>query len=765
VVLWVGLTALISCQQTGSTGGPPPPLIGTLPEATRHDRVVLSGTKASGTAIVVDGFQRVPRDGQTLWATMVDLPSEGENTFILHAMDDLGNLSETVTVTLSRDTVHPDPPTVSAPAVSPANPVALSGTKEANTFIRLNGRRITEASADETWTYEATLRYNQIIPGVNTFTLTAVDAAGNESDPVSVVVTLTTFCEEPPQPVFPLDNASIRWGRAFSWTQQVPTGSYVFDLSVSPAFDTFVLEAEPILVTTQFVPPGPPPPIGAYYWRVGAVDPVCGTSYGLTRKVIVGGATGDVTGDGFADVIVGVWADDQAGDDAGAAYLYKGGAIRDVSVDTVILGQNSGDGFGSSVAKAGDLDRDGFEELLVGAMWADRNRDVDDDSGAAYLYWGGSAPATAPTLILRGETDRSHMGNSVAGVGDVNGDGYPDIAIGAYQTAVAAACDGGTRTLAGVGRVYILFGGPRDRLDAVPDVVLTGETAQIAGDSTSPCREGDEFGFQVAGGGDVNGDGYDDLVVGARGFDTSVDPPAGVNSGRMYLFFGGPWVIGVGAEQADVIRTGASAGDEFGTAVAGVGDTDGDGFADLLVGAPLRDLGGIDSGSVSRYLGRSTGVSAPIEINGIAGNDNFGAVLSPLGDVNGDGFSDFVVGAYLAGPDDNGAASYFIGPTATKLGTIVGQTDLSEPGDPLDGDWFGSAVVGPGDVDGDGFDDSVVGGYRHDACLNNPLFCDDAGRAYVIIGPAIADRVAAGDPRDWLLTGFNPGDNLGSSLR
>jgi hypothetical protein len=415
------------------------------------------------------------------------------------------------------------------------------------------------------------------------------------------------------------------------------------------------------------------------------------------------------------------------------------------------------------------LDLDGHEELVVGALSADRRGDSGDDTGAAYLYWGAAAPDTVPAVVFRGEADRSHFGNSVAGIGDVNGDSYPDVAIAAYQTPIVAECGGRTATLAGVGRVYVFFGGPRDRMDAVPDVVLTGETTEVPGDVASACRGGDEFGFQVAGVGDVNGDGYDDLAVGARGYDTSVAPLSGQDIGRVYVFFGGPGFIGVGAERADVVRTGLLPGEEFGTAVAGAGDTDGDGFADLLVGAPLRDLGGVDAGSAFLYFGRSTGVSpSPVEVGLAAAGDNWGASLASIGDINGDGFSDFAVGAYLTGVGDNGAASYFAGTpdrTMALVGTIFGEVNLSDPLNPLSGDWFGISVAGAGDVDGDGRSDAVVGATRNDVCSDNPLFCDDAGRAYVILGQTITTRGVTSNPSDWVLTAFNPGDGLGNAVR
>ncbi|MEW6684267.1 MAG: VCBS repeat-containing protein [Nitrospirota bacterium] len=729
---------------------------------THQDRVTVTGSKSSGSGIVINGFQQLPPNDQTFWALPVDLDSEGPNTLIVQAMDDLGNLSDTVMVTIQRDTLPPDPPTVSAPPSSMTNPVTITGTKEAGAFVRLNGRRITAASSDINWTYQATLTPPPPPQTATTLTLTAVDAAGNESAPESVSVTLTGACVAPSRPVFPLDGYAIPWGRAFSWTPQVGATGYVFELALSPAFDTFVVSPPPVVVDSRFEPTTASPPVGVYYWRVGTMDASC-TSYGPTRKVIIGSTTGDVTGDGFADIFVGVSGDDRADLEAGAAYLYQGGAVRDVLVDAVMTGQGQYQAFGTAVAKAGDIDYDGYVDLLVGAYNADRDADADDNSGTAYLYWGGPTPATTPGLVFRGEAAGGSFGVAVAGIGDVNGDGYPDIAVGAYHAPVTATCGGGTATLSKVGSVYVFLGGPRNAMDALPDFVLAGETAADPDDPTSACRGGDEFGLAVAGPGDINGDGYDDLAVGARYYDDLSAGPAGQDIGRVYVFFGGPWFAGVDAARADVVLTGLSAGDEFGATVAGAGDTDGDGLADLLIGAPLQDGVGIDAGSVSWFFGRGDGVSpTPVEIGGASAEDLFGSALASAGDINGDGLADVVIGAFRAGPTDNGSASYFLGNTGRIAGspiTIVGEST------PNDGDHFGVSVSGAGDVDGDGFDDTVVGAWQHDVCFD-PLneFCDDAGRAYVILGPHTTTRSAAGDPTDWLLSGFNLRDGLGVSV-
>jgi hypothetical protein len=272
----------------------------------------------------------------------------------------------------------------------------------------------------------------------------------------------------------------------------------------------------------------------------------------------------------------------------------------------------------------------------------------------------------------------------------------------------------------------------------------------------------------VAGAGDVNGDGYDDLVVGARWYDPDpLNPTFGEKTGRAYVFYGGPWFVGVGADQAvnftGVILTGAAIADEFGEAVAGAGDTNGDGFADMVIGAPLRDGTATNSGSAYWYFGGPmlSSTSTPLVLNGFAADDNFGFSVSSAGDVNRDGYADVVVGAFLAGTLDNGSATLYLGgvsPSSTPAATYTGETL------PQSGDQFGIAVSGAGDVNRDGYDDVIAGAYHNDACCG--LAGGDAGRAYLFLGSSPpTSRGAATDLNDWVITGPSPGDGLGISVR
>ncbi len=758
--------ALAACQgPIGRSVGPDTPSIGDLAAVTHETRLTLSGTKSASSSIFIDGVEVVARDALRTWTAVVALPQEGTNTFELESLDDRGQISQPLFVSIVLDTGLPQAPTVDpVPSPVPTNPVTLTGTKEAGSLVRLNGRVIVPASIDTTWMYEATL-----VSGTNNM-VTVVDAAGNESTPTSVSVILTASCDVP-RPVFPLDGRAVVWGAAavgfdaFEWQapSTPPSGGYRFQLSTSPAFDTLVVN-DPVPTGTGYTPTSPAPLRGVYFWRVGAIEGGC-VSYGVTRMVRIGSTTGDINGDGTADLLVGVVGDNSAAKDAGAAYIYQGG-LKEVQPDVILTGEHQFDAFGNAVAKVGDIDGDGYEDVLVGAYLSDRDQDRQDDVGRAYLFWGGPTPSTVPGLVFTGDNAYDRFGESVAGIGDINGDGYPDIAVGAYRATVTAACGGGTSRLPAVGRVYIYFGGPRSTMDAKADAVLTGETTLVGGDPTSACRQEEEFGGRVAGAGDVNGDGYDDLVVGARWHDFGsdpLDPTIGENAGRAYVFYGGPWFVGVGADRADVILTGTATGDEFGESVAGAGDTNGDGFADLVIGAPLRDGSALDAGSAYWYFGGPglSSTSSPLVLNGVAAEDNFGFSVSSAGDVNHDGYADVVVGAFLAGPTDNGSATLYLGdvsPSSAAAALYTGETQ------PQSDDEFGIAVSGAGDVNQDGYDDVIVGAYHNDACCGRAG--GDAGRAYLFVGESAPQgRGAAADTRDWVFTGRSPGDGLGISVR
>jgi hypothetical protein len=381
-------------------------------------------------------------------------------------------------------------------------------------------------------------------------------------------------------------------------------------------------------------------------------------------------AGGDLNGDGMGDLVVGAYQSDAGGLDAGRVYVFHGGRKVDSKFDLALASASPGDLFGVSVAAAGDLNKDGFPDLIAGAH---ENDTGGANAGRAIIYFCGPAGDSKPDVLLVGEAAGDAFGYSVAGAGDVNGDGFADVIVGAYENSAAAD---------GAGRAYVYFGG--GRMDSHPDLVFTGEAA------------GDYFGISVAGAGDVNGDQFDDLIVGAYQNDAG-----GADAGRAYVYFGGPRTH----DRPDLILTGAAARDAFGFSVAGAGDVNRDGFADLIVGAYHNDAGGSDAGRGYLYLGAARPDDRPdLVLTGESAGDAFGYSVSGMGDANGDGFADIIVGAY--GNDAGGSAAgrayvYFGGkaPDAVSDFTVTGEATL---------DNLGYAVSGAGDMDGDGLGDAAI---------------------------------------------------------
>lgn len=329
-------------------------------------------------------------------------------------------------------------------------------------------------------------------------------------------------------------------------------------------------------------------------------------------------SAGDVNKDGFDDVIVGAYQNDTHGANAGRAYVFFGGRHPDAVPDLVLDGEAAGDAFGYAVSSAGDVNRDGYADFLVGAY---ENSALGASAGRAYLYLGGPKPDAVPDAIYSGEAAGDRFGISVASAGDVNGDGFSDVIIGAY-TNDAGGID--------AGRAYVYYGGarPHDR----PDVVLTGAAA------------GDNFGYSVSGAGDMNKDGFADVIVGAYH-----NKAGGKDAGRAYVYFGGK----APSDRPGLVLTGEAPGDAFGYAVSGVGDANGDGYADVAVGAYGNDAGGSAAGRAYVFFGGPLPDATPDYMEtGAATLDNLGFAVGGGGDVNGDGYADLIVGAPYA---DNGS--------------------------------------------------------------------------------------------------------------
>ncbi len=270
-------------------------------------------------------------------------------------------------------------------------------------------------------------------------------------------------------------------------------------------------------------------------------------------------SAGDVNGDGYDDVIVGVpWHRVWTHPSVGAAQIYFGGLSMDSLYDVRLLGEVTYGRFGYTVASAGDVNGDGYDDVIVSEIPSLYGGYVD--TGRVYLFYGGVPMDETYDVKMVGRDANEWFGYSLASAGDVNGDGYDDVTIGAF------GYDDSAKTNTGAARIY--FGGAS--MDSLFDVILKGEGAD------------DHFGISVSSAGDVNGDGYDDVIVGAETFDTVGGP----GLGAAYIYLGGStfdtlyYARIVGEEQSN----------HLGYSVSGAGDVDGNGHDDVIVGALYYDI-------------------------------------------------------------------------------------------------------------------------------------------------------------------------------
>ncbi|MBE2255514.1 MAG: FG-GAP repeat protein [Ignavibacteria bacterium] len=420
-------------------------------------------------------------------------------------------------------------------------------------------------------------------------------------------------------------------------------------------------------------------------------------------------ASGDFNGDGFSDFIASAPTHSSIGSNRGRVYLYLGGENYDLTPDLIINGYANEDQFGICIANAGDVNGDGFHDFLIGANLNDSN---GINSGRAYLYYGGTVVNNIPDLIFTGEATGDYFGLSLSSAGDVNGDGFSDIIIGALYN------DGAFNN---AGRVYLFHGGLV--MNNIADVVFSGLNAE------------DEFGFSISSIGDYNGDGFSDIIIGAP-----MNDDAGNNSGAAYVFYG----ASIMNNEADRIIYSGSDDDRLGSAVSSAGDFNSDGYGDFLIGLPRADENGSNSGSALLYLGGANpSIYSAIAFHGVSVNNFFGSFLSNAGDFNGDGYSDVIISAlnYLG---DAGRSYVFLGSEIPNNSPDVILTAN------FFGEYFGKGLANTVDLDGDGNSEILIGSQG---------FSEYLGRLYIC-----KQKMTGNDLTDEAFYGETIGSNFGTEV-
>ncbi|MBN2495398.1 MAG: FG-GAP repeat protein [Deltaproteobacteria bacterium] len=497
----------------------------------------------------------------------------------------------------------------------------------------------------------------------------AIEVRGAEIYPVFVDPAWTSIGEE---------RAESRYGWSVAGAGDVDHDGYDDVLVAAPWFSTASTSAGKVYLY--------------YGGPEGLADQPAWTSSGDDHNRARFGASlaaaGDVNGDGYADVVIGT--DGQGTSAEGKAFVFHGSFNGlPPSASWSATGDNAADArFGKAVSSAGDVNGDGFDDVIAGAPADDP---VGAAPGTAFVYHGSASGLSAfyAWSAVGDDQAGAAFGHAVSSAGDVDGDGYDEVVIGANLY---------TASSANAGRAYVYMGSA----GGLATSPVWAESGAIQAQA--------QFGYSAARAGDVNGDGFDEVLIGSPGWG---------NTGRAYLFFG----------QASGLKTTYDwhyAGTErpmaqYGWAVAAAGDVDGDGFADILVGAPGDSTVGTAAGRAFLYRGSSRGPVTPPDWSS-SGDDQegagFGQALASAGDINADEADDFVVGAY-----------WFDSQTATNCGKayvylgVKYQPGLCEPeGAPCD------------DSDPCTHSDACD---ANDACVGVPYTCEDNN--------ACTDNVCLGD--------------------
>ena len=404
----------------------------------------------------------------------------------------------------------------------------------------------------------------------------------------------------------------------------------------------------------------------------------------------------DINGDGYDDVVIGAPSYDPTLTeiDAGAVFVYYGSStgLR-TNPDLVLTSHETGARFGWAVASAGDVNHDGYDDLLVGAIGCSH---TEKNEGCAYLYMGSSSGLNAtPAWSVEGNQPYASLGYAVGLAGNVNDDVYSDIFVSAPNYSNGETNEG----------IVNVYQGSSSGLSSTASWSAEGNQANAY------------FGLAVSSAGDVNGNGIDDLIIGAP--NASGDQ---LHEGKAYVFLG----IASGLSPTPSwTAEGNQADAHFGEAVSTAGDLNHDGRSEVVVGAPDYDWAEVDAGAVYVFFGSVSGLNAQAGWAGAnhQASSHYGIAVAFAGDMDLDSYDDLLISSnqFTNGEEKEGAIYLYYGSAA---GINDNRVWIQEGNDPFAN--FGYCVTAAGDVNSDGIDDIIVGA---------PQFGNtDTGRVFLYYG-------------------------------
>jgi hypothetical protein len=477
---------------------------------------------------------------------------------------------------------------------------------------------------------------------------------------------------------------------------------------------------------------------------------------------------GDVNGDGYDDIIVGAPLYSGGATNSGRAYVFYGSPIGpsvtpDWTADPSYVNHEGRFGI---VSTAGDVNGDGYDDVMVSLQNYD-NGNLDE--GAVYVWYGSaSGLGTSYDWMAESNLTYAHMGIVLDSAGDVNGDGYDDIIVGAHRY-----------DYNDVAHAYVWFGSATG-LDAngTRPVGYPSNADWYASAPTYTSDAGHAFGTRVSTAGDVNGDGYDDVLVGARDYSDGSDG----KEGAVFVWYGSGTGLGDPGTtaNADWMAVSNQADCRFGWAADTAGDINGDGYGDIVVGAYIYDNPDNSEGAIFAWYGSATGLDAggtrpsgdPSNADWwVEGNEeklNLGSTVGTAGDVNRDGYDDVFATAHGYDAISGTMTLTNTGAVLVWYGSITGpggdhtaaSADWAGEGDQVDSligypRWSWGQADTAGDVNGDGLSDIIAGAPLDD----HPTV--DEGRAFVFMtNPWYTEIYVNGVPTDTMPVAVDEDDTV-----